>query len=59
MPDPKKVPLGDGLADNAKRELLGRRKRLEDALDDALDGGKRRDNDVRQETQKGTNEHSN
>lgn len=45
MSDAKKVPLGDGLADQAKRDLLGRRQRIEDALAE-IEG---RDNDVRRE----------
>jgi hypothetical protein len=39
--DPKKVPLGSGLADKAKQAIIGRQKQIDDAVDDAVMGRQR------------------
>lgn len=36
--DPRRVPLGTGLAGRAKRSLAGRRRQIDDAVDSAVRG---------------------
>ena len=41
--DPKKVPLGSGLADNAKRNISGRQRQIDDIVDAASGSLQERD----------------
>jgi hypothetical protein len=43
-PTPKQVPLGTGMADKAKQAVAGRRQRLDDMVDEAVSGKKKKKN---------------